>query len=158
MNDSAAIKLWKKLESKPFGKRIFSFIIAHKAPYFSTISPRFLALASGHCKVAMKKRWRVQNHIGTVHAIAICNLAEVVAGLITEVSVPKGVRWLPKSMNVEYLAKAATDVVAECTLAPIVWGAGEKARDIVATVLVTDTAGKLVCRANITMYLTPKAA
>jgi acyl-coenzyme A thioesterase PaaI-like protein len=156
MTTSAALKLWKQLETKPFGKRIFSFVISRKAPYFATIASRFEALGPGLCRASMKKRRRVHNHIGTVHAIAVCNLAELVAGLCTDVSVPAGVRWLPKSMNVEYLAKATTDLMGECTLAPIEWCEGEKARDVIADVRVTDTAGLLVCRARITMYLTRK--
>jgi acyl-coenzyme A thioesterase PaaI-like protein len=156
MNNSAAIRLWNRIESKPFGKRIFSFVVCYRAPYFATISPRFDALRPGFCRASMKKRRRVHNHIGTIHAIAVCNLAELVAGLCTDVSVPDGVRWLPKSMNVEYLAKTKTDLVAECTLAPIIWGEGETARDVFAEVKVTDTAGLLVCRARIAMYLTRK--
>lgn len=156
MTTSAALKLWNQLESKPLGKWLFSFIVSHKAPYFATISPRFEVLTPGLCRASMKKRRRVHNHIGKVHAIAVCNLAELVAGLCTDVSMPKGVRWLPKSMNVEYLAKATTDLVGECTLAPIEWAESEKARDVFAEVRVTDTAGLLVCRARITMYLTRK--
>ena len=58
----------------------------------------------------MRKRRAVQNHIGTVHAIAMCNLAEMAAGTLTEISIPASMRWLPKGMQVQYLRKAETDV------------------------------------------------
>jgi len=54
----------------------------------------------------------VLNHIGTVHAIAMCNMAELAGGTMTEVTVPATHRWIPKGMTVEYLKKAETDLIA----------------------------------------------
>lgn len=45
------------------------------------------------------------NHIGTVHAIAMCNMAELAGGTMTEVTVPSTHRWIPKGMTVEYLKR-----------------------------------------------------
>ena len=47
--------------------------------------------------------------------IAICNGAELVAGLTTDISIPTGRQWIPVGMTVEYLAKVKTDfrVIAE---------------------------------------------
>jgi uncharacterized protein (TIGR00369 family) len=149
----SALTAWQRLEGKPFGKAFFSRAICFKAPYFSTISPRFVELRPGLARVAMKKRRRVQNHIGTVHAIAMCNLAEIAAGTATEVSIPASMRWLPKGMTVEYLKKAETDVEATCTLPRVDEGA---ARDVAATVEVKDRAGTVVCRAVITMWVSPR--
>ena len=150
---NAALSAWRRLEARPFGKAIFSRAVCFKAPYFSSISPRFLELAPGIARVAMKKRRAVQNHIGTVHAIAMCNLAEIAAGTVTEVSIPESMRWLPKGMTVEYLRKAETDVEAVATLPAVTEGA---ARDVPANVEVKDAAGQLVCRAVITMWVTPR--
>ena len=80
---------WRRLESKPLGKALFSRIICFKAPYFATIGPRFEELRPGYARVSMRKRRRVTNHIGTVHAIAMCNLAELAAGTLTEISIPE---------------------------------------------------------------------
>jgi len=150
---NAALAAWRRLETKPFGKALFSRAVCFKAPYFSSISPRFVELGPGRARVAMKKRRAVQNHIGTVHAIAMCNLAEIAAGTVTEVSIPPSMRWLPKGMTVEYLKKAETDVEAVATLPPVGEGA---ARDVPATVEVKDSAGEVVCRAVITMWVTPR--
>ena len=54
----------------------------------------------------MKKRRAVENHIGTVHALAMGNLCELAAGMCTEVTIPVGMRWIPRGMTIEYLAKA----------------------------------------------------
>ena len=48
----------------------------------------------------------VYNHLHTVHAIASCNAAEIAMGMLMEATVPTSHRWIPKSMNVQYLEKA----------------------------------------------------
>ena len=150
---SPALAAWHRLAAKPFGKTLFSRAVCFKAPYFASISPRFEELRPGFARVAMKKRRAVQNHIGTVHAIAMCNLAEIAAGTLTEVSIPDSMRWLPKGMTVEYLKKAETDVEAIATLPTVEEGA---ARDVPALVEVRDRAGAVVCRATITMWVSPR--
>jgi uncharacterized protein (TIGR00369 family) len=148
-----ALDIWNRLQARPLGKLAFSSAICWKAPYFASISPRFVELRPGLARVAMRKRRAVQNHIGTVHAIAMCNLAELAAGTLTEVSIPASMRWLPKGMQVEYLRKAETDVEATATLPAVEEGG---ARDVPATVEVRDRAGQIVCRAVITMWISPR--
>jgi uncharacterized protein (TIGR00369 family) len=137
------------------GKALFSRFLCWKAPYCGTIAPRFEELRPGYARVAMRKRRAVTNHIGTVHAIAMCNLAELAAGTMTEVSVPDSMRWLPKGMQVEYLKKAESGVVAVATAGEIVAGA---ARELPVAVDITDAVGELVCRATITMWVSPRKA
>ena len=140
--------MWRRLEAVPLGKAIFSRIICWKAPYFGSIRPRFEEFGPGYSRVSMRKRRAVTNHIGTVHAIAMCNLAELAAGTMTEITIPASMRWLPKGMAVEYLKKAASDVEAHASVGEIAEGPG---RDVPVTVEVKDRAGELVCRAVITM-------
>jgi uncharacterized protein (TIGR00369 family) len=148
-----ALSTWQKFETKPFGKAMFSRAICFKAPYFASIAPRFEELRVGLARVSMKKRRKVTNHIGTVHAIAMCNLAELAAGTLTEISIPGSMRWLPKGMTVEYLKKAETDLEATATLPAVEEG---EARDVPATVEVKDRSGVVVCRAVITMWVSPR--
>ena len=150
---SPALSAWQRLESKPLGKMFFSRFICWKAPYFATIAPRFEELRPGYARVAMRKRRAITNHIGTVHAIAMCNLAELAAGTMTEVSIPDSMRWLPKGMQVEYLKKAQGDVHAVATTPEITAG---PAREVPVRVDVTDRAGEVVCRATITMWVSPR--
>ena len=150
---SAALAAWNRLESKPFGKTLFSRLICFKAPYFATISPRFEELRPGYARVSMRKRRGVTNHIGTVHAIAMCNLAELAAGTMTEISIPAAMRWLPKGMQVEYLKKSTGGVHAVATFPEVAEGPG---RDVPATVEIKDDAGEVVCRATITMWVSPR--
>ena len=148
-----ALVAWEKLQGKPFGKTLFSRVICWKAPYFASISPRIEEFRPGFARVSMKKRRAVQNHIGTVHAIAMCNLAEMAAGTLTEISIPASMRWLPKGMQVQYLRKAENDVQAFATVGAVAEG---ESLDVPVTVEVKDRAGEVVVRAVITMWVTPR--
>lgn len=103
---SFALAAWQRLSGMPCGKWAFSRLVCLKAPFFSSISPRFEALRPGYSEVSIRKRRKVLNHIGTVHAIAMCNMAELAGGTMTDVTIPTTHRWIPKGMTVEYLQKA----------------------------------------------------
>ncbi len=109
---NASLALYEKFAKLPRGKWLFSKAASFKAPYFRTIRPRILDFKPGRIEVAMKKRWAVHNHIGTVHAIACCNLAEFAMGVMVDLSRPAHIRWIPAGMDVQYLKKAATDLRA----------------------------------------------
>jgi acyl-coenzyme A thioesterase PaaI-like protein len=150
-----AMRAWQKLGGSAFGRWLFSRTIAREAPYFATIHPRFVELAPTVCRVAMKKRRSVENHIRTVHALAMGNLCELAAGMCTEVTIPTDMRWIPRGMTIEYLAKAETDVTATARLDKTEWLG---AQNVGVPVSVTDTRGKEVVRAVITMYVSPRKA
>jgi acyl-coenzyme A thioesterase PaaI-like protein len=107
--------LWKATTGIPViggtvGKRVFSFAFSQKAPYFATIHPRVVDLRPNYAEVLIPKRRGVQNHIGTVHAIALCNGLEMAMGALAESTIPKTKRWIPKGMDVSYTAKASSDI------------------------------------------------
>lgn len=155
MSEPYALKTWRRFSGTAAGRSLFSRIICFKAPYFRSIRPVFDVLEPGRAEAHFRKRRRVTNHIGTVHAIAMANLCELVAGTMTEVTVPRSMRWIPKSMTIDYLRKAESDVRAEATLAPVSEG---QAQDAVVSVDVFDRAGERVVHADITMYVSPKAS
>jgi acyl-coenzyme A thioesterase PaaI-like protein len=148
--------VWRSVSGWPGGRWLYSRLVCWKAPYFASIRPRFEELQPGRCLVRMRKRRAVLNHIGTVHAIAMCNLAELAAGTMTDVTLPPTHRWIPKGMTVEYLRKAETDLRAVAALVPI--PAFGDAAELVVPVDVTDTAGAVVFRAAIRMWVSPKKA
>lgn len=130
------------------GPEQFTKMVCQMAPYFSTIEPQLTALRPGYAEAKVPFRKEITNHLGTVHAIALCNAAELVGGTMTDVSVPAGARWIPKGMTVEYLAKAKTDLTATCDGSGVDWStAGDK----VVPIEVFDTDGKKVFAAQITM-------
>lgn len=130
------------------GAEQFTAMICQVAPYFSTIQPSMTALRPGYAEATVPLRHEVTNHLGTMHAIALCNAAELVAGTMTDASLPAGYRWIPKGMSVEYLAKVKTDIRAVADGSGIDWA---QAGDQVVPVDVFDTEGKKVFAARITM-------
>lgn len=153
---NTTFSLWQRLAGLPGGRWLFAQVVCRKAPYFGSIRPRFASLRPGCCVIALKKRRGVLNHIGGVHAIAMCNMAELAAGMMTEVSIPPSHRWIPKGMQVEYLGRACTDLMATALLDPL--PEFDAAREMPVTVAVTDTQGETVCRAVITMWVSPRPA
>lgn len=121
MNQTLALytKLTKKNEK--LGRAAFSAAFALKAPYFRTIAPVVKTMEPHRGVVAIKKWWGVQNHIGTVHAIAIANGMEMAMGLLAEATVPKGMRWIPKGIQLDYVAKTPGDVECVAETSPEDW-------------------------------------
>src|SRR5690554_3301852 len=119
------LKIYHTFLKWPYGRLIFSAFFASKAPYFRTIKPLITVLEANRCELTFKKRKAVQNHIGTVHAIALCNGLEMAMGALAEASIPAHLRWIPKGMNVSYTAKADSDIRVIATLAPNAWQVGE---------------------------------
>ena len=151
---NVVLKLWNSLSGKPGGKWLFSRIICQKAPYFSSITPRFEQMAPGRVEISIRNKRAVHNHIGTVHAIAMCNMAELAGGTMTDISIPPTHRWIPKGMQVQYLAKAQTDLRAVAVLPDVPeWTA---AQELITPVDIIDSHGTVVMHADINMWVTAK--
>ncbi|MEM9304344.1 MAG: hotdog fold domain-containing protein [Pseudomonadota bacterium] len=143
----------ERFERMPAGLKLFSMAVWLKAPYFRTARPWFQELRPGYARATVRKRWGVTNHIGTVHAIALCNLCEFVGGTLMEVSIRKDMRWIPRGLQIDYVAKAESDVTAICSIDDIEWR--EKAVvDLPLT--VCDAQEQVVARATIPMYVSPR--
>ena len=148
------VTLYRRLSRWPAGRWLFSRAVCLKAPYFATIAPTVTALKSGRCEVRMRDRRRVRNHIGTVHAIALCNMAELAGGLVTDASLPPGMRWIPKGMSVHYLAKARGTLTATAT-PEVEPAARDTGYELPVVVEVTNATGEPVFSARISMWLSP---
>jgi acyl-coenzyme A thioesterase PaaI-like protein len=152
---SPVLQTYRRLQRWPAGNWLFSRLVCLRAPYFASIRPRIDKLAAGECVVSVRHRRAVTNHLGTVHAIALCNMAELAAGVGTDVSVPAGMRWIPKGMTVEYLKKATGDLRATARLDPLPQTAAE-GYGYVVPVSILDRAEEMVFRAQITMWISPR--
>jgi acyl-coenzyme A thioesterase PaaI-like protein len=148
------LSVWRRLSKTAAGRWLFSALVCWKAPYFATIRPRFTVLEPGRCELRISRRRAVLNHIGTVHAIAMCNMAELAAGTATEVTIPISQRWIPKGMTVEYLHKATTDLQAIAIVKPTAQWSGPA--ELPVPVQILDTNGKVVFQAIVRMWLTAK--
>lgn len=152
---SPAIRMWKKLSATALGRWLFSRLVCFKAPYFSTVSPLITTLEHNLCVGHIEHRRSVQNHIGSVHAIALCNLAELCAGLMTDVSLPRSMRWIPKEMKVCYLQKAHGRITARAT--PLsAFHASDEGYEATVIVSLENSASRQVFSAEIKMWVSKK--
>ena len=125
---ASVLNLWKKTSALPLvGDRVFSIAFARRrrtSPPSDRGSPWSSPTTSSW---SSRKRRGVHNHIGTVHAIALCNGLEAAMGALAESTIPRDRRWIPKGMEVAYTAKATTDITCIAETDPGQWTA-ESAR------------------------------
>ena len=104
-------------------------------------------------QVRIPKRRSVKNHIGTIHAIAACNGLEAAMGLLAEATCPPDMRWLPKGMEVSYLAKSTTALTCTAESTASDWAGGP---DVPITVKAVTTDGTVTVEGTIHLWVTPK--
>lgn len=138
------------------GDRVFDFAFSQVAPYFWTIRPHFTVIEPNHAEVVIRKRRGVHNHIGTVHAIALCNGLEAAMGVLAEASIPARKRWIPKGMEVSYTAKATSDITCIAETDPEQWSSDEA--DLPVRVRGVRDDGTVVIEGVIRLHVTEKPA
>ena len=146
--------MWQRLPANSLGSVLFSVGMCLRVPYFGSILPRVHSLEPGRCRVTAPKWWGIRNHLGTFHAIAACNLAEVAMGMLAEATVPTSHRWIPKGMDVRYLEPATTSLTAVAELPGIPdFDAITTGTDLVVPVSIMDRRGIEVVHADITIWI-----
>ena len=144
--------LWRRLASLPAGKSIFTFLLGRMTPYSSSIGARVEQLEPGFCRVALRDRRRVRNHLGSIHAMALANLTEMASGLAVLVGLPATVQGIVTGFSISYLKKARGPLIAECRADHLDVTA---AQDYEAEVSITDAQGDVVARASARWRLRP---
>lgn len=112
-------RIWRTLSGLPLGKPVFSWLVGRSARYTGTIGGRVEALGSGYCKVSLRDRAKVRNHLDSVHAIALINLGEMATGLSLIEQIDGRGRGILTGIRMRYLRKARGTITAEAEyLAP----------------------------------------
>ncbi len=144
---------WHVLGLLPGGKALFSRLLGHLTPYTGTIGASVISLGSGRSEVHMPDRPRLRNHLDSLHAVALANLAELAGNVALAYSLPDDARFIVSGMEIEYLKKARGTIVAigEC---PIPRSSERATYDV--TVTMRDTAGAAVATAVLHSLVGPK--
>jgi len=135
------------------GRGAFSLAFAFKAPYFLTIAPTLVELRPNHAAVRVRKWWGVHNHIGTVHAIAVANGLEMAMGALAEATIPAHLRWIPKGMELEYLALSDSTLLATAETDPADW---TRPGEVPVRVQATREDGTVVVRGVIRLHVSER--
>lgn len=145
---------WNRLSNLPGGRRMFTLMVGFAAPYSGSVRATVTDLAPGRARVVMRDRRAVRNHLDSVHAMALANLAELASGLAVLVSLPPGVRGILTGFDVAFLKKARGTLAAECQCA-VPELAGSETVDHEVRTAITDAAGDVVAMASARWRLGP---
>jgi acyl-coenzyme A thioesterase PaaI-like protein len=148
----STLTLYEQFSRYPLGSVIFSKALAFRAPYFSTIHPHVTRLRPGYCRIEIKDRRSIRNHLGTIHAGALCTLSELTGGLAVEATLPFSLRWIPKEMTVQYIKKARGKLVSECSVDQSLLTPG----DVSVPLSIKDESGDTVMNALIVFYISER--
>jgi acyl-coenzyme A thioesterase PaaI-like protein len=141
---------WRRLSRVPFGRTLFSILIGQTAPYTGTMGARVVELGPGHSRWTLRDRRKVRNHLRSIHAVALVNLAEVTSGTAMLTALPPGTRGIVTGLSMTYLKKARGTLTAECTCTlPNI--EGETRYDVHAD--VRDESGDVVAKATVNWLL-----
>ena len=140
------VALWRTLRPIPGGRWLFARLFARAVPYSASTRPTVLRLDPGHAEVSIPDRRANRQHLGSVHAIALMNVAEMASGLAMTAGLPAGVRGIVREIRMEYLKKARGTItaVSRVTMPTVT---GDLDFDVTADCL--DASGTVVARATV---------
>ena len=148
------LKIWNSLRPEILRPTLFSRILHQVVPYTGTTSPHILELKPGYAKVRVKDHRRVRNHLRSIHAAALMNVAEAASGLAFVAGLPENARAILKSFTIDYTKKARGSIYAEA-FTPVLAEVTEN-KDYVVESIVKDESGEIVAHAHATWLVGPQ--
>lgn len=146
------LQAWNKLSNFPMGKWFFNFCIRFYVPYTGSIYPKVLEISNGYCKVQMHERRCLRNHLKSIHAAALMNLAEAASGISLLSGLPPKMKAIVTEFRIEYIKKARGTLIAECK-SEVVPSTEEK--KYIVESFVKDSAGDVVAIGYATWFVRP---
>jgi acyl-coenzyme A thioesterase PaaI-like protein len=144
---------WDRLAKVPGGSKIFSKLLGEMAPYTGTIGADVVELSIGRAVTELRDRRKVRNHLRSIHAIALANLAELTGNAALAYSMPDDARFIVAGMSIDYVKKARGTLrgICECPVP-----ADASRREYQVPVEMFDASGDVVARATLRTLVGPK--
>ena len=151
---SKMLSAWRSLSKLPAGSWLFTQLIKRMVPYTGSVDPRVEVLEPGFARISITQKRKLEQHLGSIHAIALMNVAEFASGAAMMTALPPGFRGIVTKLSIEYFKKARGTVTAESRpVLPDLATEGEY--DFISE--VKDEKGDVVARATVRWKLGPDA-
>ncbi|CAN0462579.1 unnamed protein product, partial [Discosporangium mesarthrocarpum] len=123
-----------------------------------TAGIRIEELSQERAVVTLRNRYRIQNHIGGVHACAMALAAETATGILMGMNVPDDRLPLCKSMHVDFKKVAKGGLMAVASLSQAQLDSMQKYEKgyTMVEVVVTDDTGKEPIKSELVWAWVPK--
>ncbi len=144
---------WDRLSPLPGGRRLFSRVLGLIAPYTGTVRAQVLDLRQDFCRTQLRDRRSVRNHLTSVHAVALANLAELTGNVALAYSLPDDARFIVAGMDIEYLKKARGTITGVASQA---MPRTSERCEYPVVVEMRDPVGDLVARGTLRTLVGPK--
>ena len=151
----AILEAWRRFRRLPAGDRIFSWTLGRRVPYSGSIGAVVRELSPGRARVELADRRRVRNHLDSIHAVALMNLAELSTGLALNTALPDDARAILVRLTIEYVKKARGTLTSECAIEP---PSASERREVDVEAVIRDASGEVVAKAAARWLVGPAGA
>ncbi|MEO6445524.1 MAG: hotdog fold domain-containing protein [Gemmatimonadaceae bacterium] len=149
------LAMWRRLSGAPGGSWLFHRLLARMVPYTGALGARIVELSPGHSVCELRDRRGVRNHLDSVHAVALANLAELCSGTAMLTALAPDVRGIVTRLDIEYHKKARGTLTARADVqVPDVTAPQE----LLPEARISDEDGDLVATARVTWRVRPRSA
>lgn len=138
---SSVLRQWRRFNALPLGRHMFNRLVGFTVPYAASIRPDILTIEHGLARARIHDRRFVRNHLRSIHAVALINLAEMTGNLAVMSLQPRDGRWIVTGLDTEFVKKARGPITAECRIGTLDWS---KSQDVDGEVALRDQAGDVV--------------
>ncbi len=104
--------LWQEAKGTSEGRLEFSKALGQMVPYTGSIGAVVRELTPGSAFVELAEHPAILNHLASIHAVALMNLAELTTGLALLPSLGGDVRGILRGLTISYEKKARGLLVA----------------------------------------------
>lgn len=149
---ASLLAMWQRFSTVPGGQWLFNVLMARMVPYTGALGARVVDLSPGHAVCVLHDRRGVRNHLDSVHAVALANLAELCSGTAMLTALPPGSRGIVVRIEIDYLKKARGTLTAraDVQMPPVT-----KPTEMYPEAAIFDVAGDIVAKARVTWKVQP---